>query len=82
MKTKQLFKWARGSLIGHVVVFELFFSIPMGIGALVTNYVQGALTLAWAVNVLVASAVLGGVLALAFRYLVTLPFIKRRNEGR
>lgn len=80
MQFKQLFKWARGSLIGHVVAFELFFSIPMGLGGLFTNYVQGTLTLPWAMYVLVLAAALGAVLGVVIRYAVTLPIIKRRGE--
>ena len=77
---KKLFKWARPSLIGHVVVFELFFSIPMGLGGLFTNYVQGTLTLPWAIYVFVIAAALGAVLGVVIRYAVTLPIMKCRGE--
>jgi hypothetical protein len=77
---KKLFKWARTSLIGTIVVFELFLSIPMTILGLFLNYSEGTLTFAWAIWVLYVCAVGGAVLAVVIRYAVVLPHVKRREN--
>jgi hypothetical protein len=78
--TKRLFKWGRASLVGTIVVFELFFSIPMSILGLLLNYTEGTLTFAWAIWVLYVGAVAGAVLAVVIRYTILLPYIKKRDD--
>jgi hypothetical protein len=69
---KSFFTWGRASVIGHVVVFELCFSMPIGLLGLLLNYHDGTLTLAWGTWVLFVAAGAG---ALRHIYLV------RRNAA-
>jgi len=78
--TKNLFKWARTSLVGTIVVFELFVSIPLSILGLLLNFSEGTLSFAWAIWVLYVCAVGGAALAVVIRYAVVLPHLKRREN--
>jgi hypothetical protein len=73
-------KWASTSLIGHVVLFELTFSIPMSFLMIYLNYVEGTLTASWALWLFFVSALLGSVGAGAIWYTITLPLIKRQKR--
>jgi hypothetical protein len=77
----KFFTWCGSSLIGHVALFEIGFSIAMGILAVLVNYAEGTLTLAWAWHIVLVSAVGGAAMAVVIRYAVTLPFLKRHGDG-
>jgi hypothetical protein len=76
------FKWASSSLIGHVALTEIFFSMPLFLVFLDANYDDGTLTLAWALYMALIWALLGVVGAALVWYTISLPLIKQRKDRR
>jgi hypothetical protein len=77
----KLLKRASSSLMGHVALFESFFSLPLSLIFLRINYLEGTLTPLWALRVILVSAVGGVIPALVLWYTVTSPLVKRRKGG-
>jgi hypothetical protein len=75
----RFFKWCTSSLLGHLVLMQVCFSLPLLAFFLPTIYLQGDLTVAWALYMVFASMVLGAVCAVIFWYAVTSPLIKSRD---
>ena len=74
---RRFFVFVNGSLFGHVVFYELIFSLPAFIWFLVENYKEDALTVAWTVQ-FALEGIAGGVLvAFALWHTVTLPLLRR-----
>ena len=73
-------KWISRSLLGHVVFFEIIFSVPAFIYGLASNYSQDALTAPFAIEMMVEVATLGAVGAVAVWYTITLPIIRRTRK--
>ena len=72
-------KWCCSSLPGHLVLIQVCFSLPLSAFFIPTIYLQGGLTVAWALYMVFACMVLGGVCAVMLWYAVTLPLIKSRD---
>lgn len=75
-------KWAASSLLGHVVVFAVTFSLPICVAFLDLNYRDGTLDAAWAFWIVSMSGLIGIVVAALFWYTVSRPLIKRRKDGQ
>jgi hypothetical protein len=73
-------KWASSSLLGHVVLFEAAFSVPLCLVLLDSNYTDGTLTVGWALWIVSISGLAGVVVAVLGWHTVTLPLIKRRKD--
>jgi hypothetical protein len=69
--------WARTSLTGHVMFFELIFAIPMAALGIFLNYMEGTLTAGWALWVVGLAAVCAIVLAILIWTTITMPRISR-----
>jgi hypothetical protein len=69
--------WASRSLLGHIVLFETFFSIPMFFVLLDPG--PNGLTVGWIVYSALGWAAIGAVVATLFWYTVTAPLIKRKQ---
>lgn len=74
------FKWASSSLLGHVALTEVFFSVPLFLVFLDLNYEDGTLTIAWALYMALIWALLGVVSAAFVWHTISLPLIKRRKD--
>jgi hypothetical protein len=82
MQPRKFLKWTGGSLIGHVVFFELIFSLPLLVVFLYLNYLQHTLTVDWAIHMVLISPIPGAVLAVLIWYTITLPRIRRHGDRR
>ncbi len=81
MQHKTFREWARTSLIGHVVIFEMTFSLALLILFLIVNYNEGTLTLAWALHLVFISTVAGAVLAITIWYAFSAKYSKRGGSS-
>jgi hypothetical protein len=79
LRTK-FFKWGSSSLKGHLVLFELFFSIPLLVTFLVSDYSDGTLTIGWAIWSVFVWAIAGAAVAVAFWFTVSSALIKNRRD--
>jgi len=77
----QFFKRASSSLWGHVILCELFFSLPLFLIFLEANYTDGTLNFAWALYLAAVWSSLGAVGAAFIWYTISLPLIRKR-DGR
>jgi len=82
MQRRAFFKWLGTSLMGHVLFYQLIFAVPIMATFLYLNYSDGTLTTAWAVHIVLVSAVIGAMVAAGIWYVITLPQIKRRGRDR
>ena len=76
------FKWASASLLGHIALTEMLFSLPLFLVFLDANYDEGTLTLAWALHIALVAALFGVVGAALVWYTISLPLIKQRKDRR
>lgn len=74
-------KWASTSLLGHLIVFEVIFSLPMFLLLSALNYSLDIFTVGWARYAAIVWASLGGVGAALVWCTVSLPAIKRRKNN-
>jgi hypothetical protein len=79
MPRRTFLKWAATTLLGHVVVVEVLFSLPLSLMYLYMNYTDGTLTTGRAIWLILVGAVIGPVAAMFFWYTTSLPMIKRRG---
>jgi hypothetical protein len=79
MQLKKFFNWCCASLLGHVVLMQLCFSLPLLLFFLPTIYSQGTLTVAWVLYMFFALMTLGAVCAVLFWYTITLPLLNNRR---
>ena len=82
MQLKKFFNWCYSSLLGHVVLMQLCFSLPLLLVFLPTISSQGTLTVAWVLYMFFAFTTLGAVCAVLFWYALTLPLMKNRRGKR
>ncbi|MBW8078260.1 MAG: hypothetical protein GJU76_09345 [Gallionella sp.] len=68
-------KWAAKSGLGHQVLGQLLFGIPMTLLFLHLNFVEGTLTADWAGHVIAYGLVGGAVMGLILWYAVTRPLL-------
>ena len=81
-KRKSFLKWGSHSLIGHVVLFQLFWSVPMVILFWESNYSNGTLMIGRVLSGVFVASLCGLAVAILGWYTVSLPLIKRRKKGR
>jgi hypothetical protein len=80
MHIARFLKWGSTTLTGHLVLFQLIFSVPMYLLALYVNYLQGSLTLLWGFYTAFACAVIGSVFAVVFWFTISSGLIKKRER--
>jgi hypothetical protein len=75
--------WARSSLLGHIVLFELLFSLPEFLIFEFMNYRDGALTVTGTLRIAITAVVGGAVFATLVWFTISLPFRRRlkREKG-
>jgi len=80
MNVRKLLKQASSSLLGHVALSEVAFSVPLFLIFLGQSYTEGTLTVSWAAYLLLVWAGGGAVAAAAFWFTISLPIIKGRSK--
>ena len=75
-------QWGSSSLLGHIVLSEALFSVPLSMLFFYSNYKEGDLTRRWALHILLTDAIFGIVFAVIFWYFVSLPLLKKRGSRR
>lgn len=80
MKKLPFLKWASTSLIGNIVLLELFAGMPLFIAFLYLNYSEGTLTMTWGLLIAVVSGLIGVAGGLFSWFTVAQPLIKRRES--
>lgn len=73
-------KWACASLVGHLIIVGLPFSVVMAATFLYLNFEEGTLTTTWALHVVFVALVSGIAAAITGWYLVTKPLIMRMRK--
>jgi hypothetical protein len=73
MVLRHFFGWGRTSLVGNIALFESFLSAPFFVVMSLANYLEGTLTLAWALWIALISAILGVVVAVPIWFLLIRP---------
>ena len=74
-----LLKRVGTSLWGHVLFYQVVFSLPIAATFLYLNYSDGTLTTAWAGHIAIVSVVFGLMVAVGIWYTITLPRLRRRG---
>jgi predicted permease len=69
------------TLLGHIVLFEVSFSLPLFLFFLFTRHSHGTLTRDSAIYLAFLWAVGGAVVAVLFWFTFSLPLMKRRKGG-
>lgn len=67
------------TLLGHVVLFEVIFSLPLFLFFLSTRHARGTLTLDSGIYLAFIWAAGGAVVAVLFWFTFSLPLMKRRG---
>jgi hypothetical protein len=75
-------KRASSSLGGHILLWEIVFSLPLFLMFLLKSNSEGTLTFEWAIHLAIVWSVLGVLAATTFWYLVSLPLKKGRDYDR
>jgi hypothetical protein len=73
-------RWGANSLLGHIVLFELFGSLPLAIIIGTIEHSAGTLNFVRVVRLIVTSALFGPFCALPLWYGVTGPFLRARRD--
>lgn len=81
MWIKRFMKWASFSFVGHIVLFELLFSIPILLIFLVLIYSEHGLTVIWALYMVFLCGLAGGLIATLFWFTLSQPLIKKVTKG-
>ncbi len=81
MQHRALLNWFGTSLVGHVVFYQLIFTVPIAATFLYLSYSDGILTAAWAGYTVIVSAVFGLMVAAGIWYTITSPLLKRRRTN-
>ena len=79
LSSKQVFKWGSSSLLGHVVVCEALFGVPMFLFALTSMHAENTLTISSALRLGILCAVMAAIIAVAFWYSISSNLTKRRK---
>jgi len=80
VKLRTSIEWASSSALGHIASIGSIFSFVEIAAFLIPDYLDGTLTLARALYLVVVFVSLGVAVALLTWYTVTLPLIKRRKS--
>ena len=81
-KPKSMLNRGYSSLLGNVILCELFFAVPMFVLFSWLNYSEDSLTPTWALWIALVCILLGALMALIFWYCLFLPLIKRRQSEK
>lgn len=65
------------SLVGHIVFFEVIFSLPFVIFGVITNYAEGTLSMGFAIEMVAEIVAIGAVVAVLVWFFITVPLKKR-----
>jgi hypothetical protein len=65
MQRSKFISWASTSLSGHVALFEIVFGIPIAVLMIFLNYMEGTLTIGWAMWIVGSCAAISIILAIA-----------------
>jgi len=79
MALLSLLKRSSSSLLGHIALFEIVFSLPFFLYFLHQHYLEDTLTVEWAIYLAVIWAVGGAVVAGFVWFTVSLGLIKRQR---
>ena len=79
MRIRKFFKWCALSLLGHIVLFALTFTVPMLVAGLTLNYVEGTLTWDWVPYIALYSVLGGFAMAVIIWFVVTSPLLRRKG---
>ena len=74
-------QWAGTTLVGNIILAEIFASVPFFLVFLGLNYSEGTLTPFWVMYLVIISIVLGGVGGILVWYFVTLPQLEKKKRG-
>ena len=74
-----IFQWGSSSIIRHVVLWELFVSVPLLLSLGYEIYSEGDLTVSWGIWMTALCALTGLILSLGFWYAVVCPLKGRRR---
>lgn len=80
--TNRFFRWGSRSLLGHIALFQVFFSLPLVVLSLSRSASQGPLSLRWALHTVLVAAAGGVVCAVLFWYTVMRPLITRQGHKK
>jgi hypothetical protein len=72
MQRSKFISWASTSLSGHVALFEIVFGIPIAVLMIFLNYMEGTLTIGWAMWIVGSCAAISIILAIAIWTTLTL----------
>jgi hypothetical protein len=79
-RVRVLLKRASSSLVGHIVLFQLFFALPMFILFVYLNYSEGTLTFSWGVWIAFVSVCGGLFMALFLWFTLSRWFVYLRRD--
>ena len=65
------------SLAGHIVFFEIIFSLPFVIFGVVSNYTEGTLSVGFAIEMVAEIVAIGAAVAVLVWFFITVPLKKR-----
>lgn len=68
------------SLVGHIVFFEIIFSLPFVIFGIVSNYSEGTLSVGFAIEMAAEIVTIGAVVAVAVWFFITMPLKKKADK--
>ena len=77
-------KFARlavSSLIGHILLAELFFALPLLVIFVFLNYSEGTLTVAWSAQMIVVATLVGAAFGAIAWFSITVPLVTK-HKGR
>lgn len=68
------------SLVGHIVFFEVIFSLPFVVFGIVSNYSEGTLSVGFAIEMVAEIVAIGAVVAAAVWFFITTPLKKKPDK--
>lgn len=77
---KSIRNWVSRSLVGHIVFFEIIIFIPAIIYGVVSNYVEGTLSVDFAIEMVIEVAAIVALAAAAVWFFVTVPLKRRTGQ--
>ena len=80
MNVSLLIKKASSSLIGHVVLFQIFWGVPMAFLGIWLNYDERTLTFPWALWCIFLASIGALFVAAGFWFTFSRPLIRKRQR--
>ncbi len=81
MNLRRFVQWTCSSLVGHLVLFGLTFTVPICLLGMLLNYSEGTLTWDWAPFIALYSALGGVASAVIIWFTITSP-LRQKYRGR